>query len=82
MLDDHLLTVQCLMPGQQGAPYFGGKEILEFLRNWEWMANKYQLSTAAKINSVVDYCSPDMKNSVNAVMSMAKREVREETQEM
>ena len=45
------------------------------------MANKYQLSTAAKIDSVVDYCSPDMKNSVNALMSMAKRKVRNETQE-
>ena len=45
------------------------------------MANKYQLSTAAKIDSVVDYCSLDMSNSVNALMSMAKREVRDETQE-
>ena len=32
-LDDHLLAVQCPMPGQQGAPCFGGKEISEFLRN-------------------------------------------------
>ena len=44
------------------------------------MANKYWLSTTAKIESVVDYCSPEMKNSVKALMSMAKREVRDETQ--
>ena len=79
-LDDHLLAIQCPMPGQQGAPCFGGKEISEFLRNWERMAKKYQLSTTAKIESVVDYCAPEMKNSVKALMSMAKREVRDETQ--
>ena len=33
-----------------------------------------------KIESVVDYCVPEMKNSVKALMSMAKREVRDETQ--
>ena len=43
------------------------------------MANKYQLSTATKIESVVDYCASEMKNSVKALMSMAKREVRDET---
>ena len=79
-LEDHLLAVQCPMPGQQGAPCFGGKEILEFLRIWERMANKYRLSTATKIESVVDYCAPEMKNSVKALMSMARREVRDETQ--
>ena len=79
-LEHHLLAVQCPMPGQQGAPCFGGKEISEFLRNWERMANKYRLSTATKIESVVDYCTPEMKNSVKALISMAKREVRDETQ--
>ena len=61
---------------------FGGKEISEFLRNWEQMAKKYQLSTAIKIESVVDYCTLDMKNSMTALMSMAKREVRDKTQAM
>ena len=79
-LDNHLLAVQCPMPGQQGALCFGGKEISQFLRNWERMANKYRLSTAAKIESVVDYCAPEMRNSMKALMSMAKREVRDETQ--
>ena len=46
------------------------------------MANKYRLSTAAKIESVVDYCAPEMKNSVKALMSVAKREVRAEMQAM
>ena len=68
------------MPRQQGALCFGGKEISESLRNWERMANKYRLSTATKIESVVDYCTPEMKNSVKALMSMAKREVRDKTQ--
>ena len=80
MLEDHLLAVQCPMPGQQGALCFGGKEISEFLRNWKRMANKYRLSMATKIESVVDYCTPEMKNSVKALMSMARREVRDETQ--
>ena len=44
------------------------------------MANKYWLSTVTKIESVVDYCAPEMKNSVKALMSMARREVRDETQ--
>ena len=44
------------------------------------MANKYRLSTTAKIESVVDYYSLEMKNSVKAVMSITKREVRDETQ--
>ena len=79
-LDDHLFAVQCPMPGEQGAPCFGGKAISEFLRNWERMVNKYRLSKTAKIESVVDYCAPEMKNSVKALMSMAKREVRDETQ--
>ena len=39
------------------------------------MAKKYRVSTAAKIESVLDYCAPDKKNSVKALMSMAKREV-------
>ena len=68
------------MPGKQGTPCFGGMEIAEFLRNWERMANKYRLSTATKIESVVDYCAPEMKISMRALMSMAKREVRDETQ--
>ena len=46
------------------------------------MENKYRLSMGTKIESVVDYCTPDMKNSMNALMSMAKREVRDETQAM
>ena len=79
-LEDHLLAVQCPMPGQQGAPCFGVKEISEFLRNWERMANKYQLSTATKIKSVVDYCVPEMKNGVKALMSMARRKVRDAMQ--
>ena len=79
-LGDHLLAVQRLMPGQQGAPCFRGKEISEFLRNWKRMANKYRLSTATKIESVVDYCLLEMKNGVKALMSMARREVRDETQ--
>ena len=81
LLDDHILAVQCPMPGQHGAPWFGGTDISEFLRYWEWMANKYQLRMAAKIYSVVDYCSPDMRNTLNALMSMAKRQVMDETQE-
>ena len=44
------------------------------------MANKYRLSTTTKIESVVDYCAPEMKNGVKAVMSMARREVRDERQ--
>ena len=44
------------------------------------MAKKYQSSTATKIESVVDYLMPDMLNRVNALMSMAKREVRDKTQ--
>ena len=44
------------------------------------MANKCWLSTVAKIESVVDYCVPEMKNSVKALVSMGKREVRDETQ--
>ena len=79
-LEDHLLAVQCPMPGQQGALCFRGKEISKFLRNWERMANKYPLSTATKIESVVDYCAPEMKNGAKALMSMARREVRDETQ--
>ena len=43
------------------------------------MGNKYRLSTATKIESVVDYCAPEMKNGVKALMSMATREVRNET---
>ena len=46
------------------------------------MANKYRVSTAAKIESVVDNCAPEMKNSLRALMSMAKSEVRDETQAM
>ena len=68
------------MLGQQGVPCFGGKEISEFLRNWEGMANNYRLSTATQIESVVDYCTPDMKNSMNALMGMGKREVLDEAQ--
>ena len=44
------------------------------------MANKYWLSTATKIESIVDYCEPDMKNGVKALMSMVRIEVRDETQ--
>ena len=44
------------------------------------MANKYRLSTATKIESVVDYCAPKMKNSQMALRSMAKRDVWDETQ--
>ena len=65
-LEDHFLVVQYLMPGQQGVPCFGGKEISEFIRNWEKMANKYRLSTATKIESVVDYCALEMKFSAKA----------------
>ena len=79
-LEDHLLAVQCPMPGQQGVPCCRGKEISEFLRNWETMGNKYRLSTATKIESVVDYWAPEMKNGVKALMSMERREVRDETQ--
>ena len=79
-LEDHLLGVQCPMPGQQGAPCFRGKEISEFSRNWKQMKNKYQLSTSTKIESVVDYCEPEMKNGVKALMSMARREVSDKTQ--
>ena len=79
-LEDHLLAVQCPMRGQQGAPCFRGKEISEFLRNWDRMANKYRLSTTTKIEYVVDYCAPEMKNGVKAVMSIARREERDETQ--
>ena len=81
-LGDHLLAIQCLMQGQQGVLCLGGREILDVLRNWEWMANKYWLRTATKIESVVDYCTPDMKNGLNALTSMAKRVVRDETQAM
>ena len=35
-----------------------------------------------KIESMVDYCAPDMKYGVKALMSMAGREVRDETQAM
>ena len=82
MLEDHLLTIQYPMPGQQGAPCFRGKEILKLLRNWERMANKYRLSTVTKIKSMVDYFTPDMKTSVNALNSMAEREVWDETKAM
>ena len=68
------------MTGQLGVPCFIGMEISEFLRNWDWMANKYPLSTATKIESVVDYSALEMKNGIKALMSMAKREVRDETQ--
>ena len=81
LLEDFLLAVQCQIPGRQVALCFGGKEIFEFLRNWERMANICRLSTATKIESVVDYCMRDMKNRVNALMSIAKREVRDEIQE-
>ena len=60
---------------------FGGKETLEFLRIWERLAKNYRLGTANNIDSVVDYHIPDMKNSVNALLSMAMREVRDEKQE-
>ena len=79
-LEDHLLAFQCRMPGQQVALCFRGKEISALLRNWEWMANKYQLSTATKIDSVVDYCTPEIKKIIKALMNMARREVRDETQ--
>ena len=46
------------------------------------MANKYWLRTATKIESVVDYCVLEMKNGVKALMSMARREVRDESQAM
>ena len=46
------------------------------------MVNKYRLSMATKIESVVDYCAPETKNGVKALMSMARREVRDETQAM
>ena len=42
--------------------------------------NKYRLSTVTKIVSVVDYCAPEMKKGVKALMSMARREVRDEMQ--
>ena len=44
------------------------------------MANKYRFSTATRIGSVVDDCTPEIKNGVKALMSMAWREVRDETQ--
>ena len=53
---------------------------MDFLRNWERMANKYRLSTATRIGSVVDYCTPEIKNGVKALMSMVRIEVRDETQ--
>ena len=65
-LEDHLLAVQCPMPGQQGEPHFGGKEISDHVRHWERMANKYRLSTATKIKSMVDYCALEMKNGIKA----------------
>ena len=44
------------------------------------MANIYRLSRATKIEAMVDYCTPDMKNSMNPLMSMARIEVRDQTQ--
>ena len=79
-LEDHLLAIQCLLPGQPGAPRFGGMEISEFKRNCERIANKDRLSTVTKIESVVDYCSPEVKNSVKSLLCIAKREVSDETQ--
>ena len=79
-LEYHLLGVLCPMLGQQGGPSFRGMEISELMRNWERMAFNYRLSTVTKIESVMEYCMPEMNNSVNCLISMSKREMREKTQ--
>lgn len=56
-------------------------EIFVFLKNRERLVDKYRLSTMVRIESVVDYWSPDIKNSVYALTGMAKSEVRNVTQE-
>ena len=82
MLEVNIFAVLCPMPGQRGETCFRGMEISEFFRNCKQMANKYRLSTATKIESVVDYCMLYMKNSVKALMYMVKTDVRDETQGM
>lgn len=44
--------------------------------------NEYHLSTDTKIDFVVNYCLLEMKNRVNALMSMVQRKVQDERQEM
>src|SRR5205807_4861022 len=74
----HLLAVQWPMPGQQGAPYFTGSEISEFLRGWERMVTRFKLSAEEKVENIVEYCDLDTRRSMKVLVRMAAREVRGE----
>ena len=66
--------VQCPLPGQPGAPSFGGKDITAFLQNWEQFAENYRLSPERKITDLGDYCEPGPAKVVRTLIEIAEED--------
>jgi hypothetical protein len=45
------------MAGSVGAPFFGGKNVTEFLARFEDLCLDYELTLSQKVARVVRYCS-------------------------
>jgi hypothetical protein len=69
-----ILAVQFPLPGQPGAPSFDGKDISNFLRNWERFTGKYRYTDDRKIADLADYCSTSIGAYIETLIKVAKAE--------
>ena len=69
-----LLTFQCPLPGQHGAPLFNGKEVTRFVRGWERFAEKYRFSAEKMVEELSDYCDIGVSKYVETLIETVKKE--------
>ena len=70
------LAVQIPLPGQPGAPYFDGKEVMKFVRSWERFSERYKIADKKMVNELVDYCEVNTGEYVATIIDKVKREIQ------
>ena len=69
------LAAQIPLPGQPGAPYFDGKEVIKFVRSWERFLERFKIADQKMVNELVDYCEMNTGEYVVTIIDEAKREI-------
>jgi hypothetical protein len=68
-----VLSTHFPRPGQPGAPRFDGKNVSEFLEEWEDLASEYDLSDEQKVTKIVRYCDRSVAVVIKALPEFTER---------
>src|SRR5205085_3976481 len=66
--------VQCLLPGQQRAPLFTGKDVTAFPWGWQRFAANYRFTAERRMTDLADYCKAGVAKYVGTLVEIAGEE--------